>query len=149
MTQPPSDLDFYKLYLATAEKVSDRRGAANTWMLSVNSAIIGLYGFLAKDGAIAGTAAQTIWLWAIPLTGMLVCLSWFAILTNYRKLNGAKFKVLQAMEASFAHQPFAEEQTFYKADKRRSLSHVERLVPICFACLYAVLLVASVMLWCA
>lgn len=143
MTQPPSDFDLYTLYLATAEKVSDRRGAANTWMLSVNSAIVGLYGFLAKDSAIAGTSAQPIWYWAIPLTGVLVCLSWFAILTSYRKLNAAKFTVLQEMEKEFTHQPFAQEQTAYKADNRRSLSHIERLVPLCFGGLYLLLLVTA------
>ena len=35
--------ELYKLYLATAEKVSDRRAQANAWMLSVNSAVVGLY----------------------------------------------------------------------------------------------------------
>ena len=35
-------LALFELYLATAEKVSDRRAQANTWMLSVNSAIVAL-----------------------------------------------------------------------------------------------------------
>ena len=37
-------LALFELYLATAEKVSDRRAQANAWMLSVNSAtsVIGL-----------------------------------------------------------------------------------------------------------
>ena len=37
------NLELYKLYLETAETVSERRAAANTWMLSVNSAIVALY----------------------------------------------------------------------------------------------------------
>lgn len=39
----------FELYLATAEKVSDRRAQANTWLLSVNSAIVALYGYLADS----------------------------------------------------------------------------------------------------
>jgi hypothetical protein len=39
-------LAIFELYLATAEKVSDRRAQANAWMLSVNSAIVALYGYL-------------------------------------------------------------------------------------------------------
>jgi len=35
-------LAIFELYLATAEKVGDRRAQANSWMLSVNSAIVGL-----------------------------------------------------------------------------------------------------------
>jgi hypothetical protein len=42
-------LALLKLYLATAEKVSDRRAQANSWMLSVNSAIVALYGYLQAD----------------------------------------------------------------------------------------------------
>jgi hypothetical protein len=33
-------LAIFELYLATAEKVSDRRAQANSWMLSVNTAIV-------------------------------------------------------------------------------------------------------------
>ena len=39
----------FELYLATAEKVSDRRAQANAWMLSVNGAVVGLYGHLQAD----------------------------------------------------------------------------------------------------
>jgi hypothetical protein len=42
-------LSMFELYLATAEKVSDRRAQANAWMLSVNSAIVALYGYLQTD----------------------------------------------------------------------------------------------------
>ena len=46
-----SDTKFtiFELYLATAEKVTDRRALANSWMLSVNSAIVALYGYLQSD----------------------------------------------------------------------------------------------------
>ncbi len=39
-----SKFAMYELYLATAEKGSDRRAQANSWMLSLNSAIVALYG---------------------------------------------------------------------------------------------------------
>ncbi|WP_108262874.1 RipA family octameric membrane protein [Mangrovicoccus ximenensis] len=143
MTMPPDDFDLYKLYLETAEKVSDRRGAANQWLLSVNSAVVGLYGYLSSGKAGAGDAEQIIWRWAIPCAGILVCLAWTAILASYRKLNAAKFKVLQEIEAGFPHQPFAKERSHYKADKRLSLSKMEQAIPLCFAALYACLLVAA------
>ena len=50
-------LAMFELYLGTAEKVSDRRIQANTWMLSVNSAIVALYGYLQAD-KMAVTSAQ-------------------------------------------------------------------------------------------
>ncbi len=64
-------LTLFELYLSTAEKVSDRRAAANAWMLSVNSAIVGLYGYLAADKPSVDADQKKIWLWAIPAAGAL------------------------------------------------------------------------------
>jgi hypothetical protein len=49
-----------KFELATAEKVTDRRAEANTWTLSVNSAIVGLYGYLQADKIAVGTSQRSI-----------------------------------------------------------------------------------------
>ena len=65
----------FEVYLATAEKVSDRRAQANSWMLSVNSAIVALYGYLQSDKLAA--SQKMVWLWAIPAAGAIVCLAFF------------------------------------------------------------------------
>jgi hypothetical protein len=84
-------LALFELYLATAEKVSDRRAQANAWMLSVTSAIVALYGYLPSDKTVvAGQIA--IWLWAIPAAGAIVCIAWVALLASYRKLHRAARK---------------------------------------------------------
>ena len=118
-------LALFELYLATAEKVSDHRTRANTWMLSVNSAIVALYGSLKADKMAVGTAQK-------------------AVLTSYRDLNQAKFTVLQQIEAKLPVAPFTRERETYRRDRRRSLLDIERLIPGCFALLYAVMLVAAV-----
>src|SRR5277367_1529003 len=91
-------LKVFELYLATAEKVSDRRAAANAWMLSVNSAIVALYGYLAADKLSVPLPQKGVWLWAIPAAGAIVSFAWAILLTSYRQLNRAKFGVLQEME---------------------------------------------------
>ena len=65
-------LALFQLYLGTAEKVSDRRALANTWMLSVNSAIIGLYGYLQAGKIPIPNLQKPLWLWAIPAAGAIV-----------------------------------------------------------------------------
>jgi hypothetical protein len=62
----------FEVHLARAEKVSDRRAQAHSWMLSVNSAIVGLYGYLQSDKMAA--PQKMVWLWAIPAAGPIVCL---------------------------------------------------------------------------
>ena len=139
-------LALFELYLATAEKVSDRRAQANAWMLSVNSAIVALYGYLQADKMAVGAAQKAVWLWAIPAAGAIVCLAWVALLTSYRKLNRAKFTVLTEVEADLPVALFTRERETYRRDRRRSLSNVERLIPGCFALLYAVMFVAAVVI---
>ncbi|MGC1891575.1 MAG: hypothetical protein WA709_36785 [Stellaceae bacterium] len=108
-------LALFELYLATAEKVSDRRAQANAWMLSVNSAIVALYGYLQADKMAVGAAQKAVWLWAIPAAGAIVCLAWVTLLTSYRKLNRAKFTVLTEIEADLPVAVFTREREAYVA----------------------------------
>ena len=81
----------------------------------------------------AVTAAQkSVWLWAIPATGAIVCLAWTARLTSYRKLNRAKFAVRAELEAELPTAPFAREREIYRRDRRRSLCFIEHWIPGCF-----------------
>ena len=138
------NLAMFELYLATAEKVSDRRAQANAWMLSVNSAIVALYGYLQTDKLAIPTGQKAIWLWAIPAAGFIVCASWTVLLTSYRKLNRAKFVVLQEIEADLPLQPFKREREVYTLDRRRSLSYIETAIPGCFMLLYVAMLIAAI-----
>jgi hypothetical protein len=93
-------LALFELYLATAEKVSDRRAQANSWMLSVNSAIVALLRLSAADKMAVSAGQEGVWLWAIPAAGAVVCMAWSALLASYRKLNRAKFRPVAARSRS-------------------------------------------------
>ena len=131
--------------MGTAEKVGDRRAQANSWMLSVNGAIVALYGYLQADKMAVGAAQKAVWLWAIPAAGAIVCLAWFALLTSYRKLNRAKFAVLAELEADLPVPPFTREREIYRRDRRRSLSYIEQMIPGCFILLYVVMVGAAIL----
>ena len=115
-------------------------------MLSVNGAIVGLYGYLQADkaAAVVGAAQKAVWLWAIPAAGALVCLAWAALLASYRQLNRAKFEVLQELERDLPMPLFAREQVIYRAERQRSLARVERWIPGCLFLLHAAMLAAAV-----
>jgi hypothetical protein len=138
-------LALFELYLATAEKVSDRRAAANAWMLSVNSAIVALYGYLAADKLSVPVPQKTVWLWAIPAAGAIVSVAWTVLLTSYRQLNRAKFAVLEEIEKDLPVQPFACERALYSRERRRSLSTIETAIPLCFLALYTAILAAALL----
>ena len=126
--------ELYKLYLTTAERVSDRRAAANVWMLSVNSAIV------AFQALVGGNPA---WAWAMPVAGVLVCIAWANLLASYRQLNTAKFQVLHEIEVDFAIPMFQREEMHYRATGRWPLSSIELLIPLAFIALYLIVIVAA------
>lgn len=134
----------YKLYLATAERVSDRRAAGNSWMLSLNTAVSGLYGYL-KSGEVvtSNNMERSIWLVTIPMTGILLCFAWVSILSSYRNLNNAKFKVIHELEKKLEIDMFAAEQRFYTSAGRKPLSKLERRIPFVFMIMYFALIVGA------
>jgi hypothetical protein len=144
MSDADPNFALYELYLGTAEKVSDRRANANSWMLTVNSAIVALYGYLQADKLSVNEGQKAVWLLAIPATGLIVCVAWRALLGSYRQLNRAKFEVLQKLEGLFPVQPFTREQEIYRIHRRKGLAAVERSIPACFFFLYVVILIAAI-----
>jgi hypothetical protein len=112
-------------------------------MLSVNSAIVALYGYIQSDKMAVGVPPKAVWLWAIPAGGAIVCLAWAALLASYRKLNSAKYTVLAELEADLPASPFTRERQIYKEDGRRSFSQIEILIPASFVLLYIIMLFAS------
>ena len=132
----PSMFELYKLFQETTEKVSDRRAKANTWMLSVNSALVALYTLLEQGEAFIGTLGQRLWLVAIPVAGVIICLAWYSLLVSYRKLNHAKFSVLMDMEKNLPYALYTREKEFLDRNRRWNLSNIESWIPLAFGLLY-------------
>ena len=136
-----SDLfEQYRLYVASAEKVSERRVSANNYLLTVNAFLVTLYGLL------AASKFRGYWVVLLPIAGTLVSLTWHRIITSYRDLNTVKFKVIHELEQQMPAALYDYE--WHKADEGRGkayhlLSHLERWVPIIFIVLYVVLAIVA------
>lgn len=135
-------LEQYKLYVDTSSKVSDRRGTANTFLMSVNTALVSVYGLAAgKDATLDASHGAAAWL--IPLAGLTISLGWIALIRSYRALNRAKFDVIMQIERTLPIRLFDAEWRALKAQRALSLTYVEQLVPLVFVIVYAVLLVTA------
>lgn len=132
----------YSLYLATAEKVSDQRAQTNAFLLSINSSVLALYGFLQAGRMMAPGGGPTIWIWAIPLTGVIVCAAWTLILASYRKLSAVKTAVLIEMETDFPYHPFTAEQRLQEKNGGNT-PLVDVLAPWGFIALYLAMSLAA------
>lgn len=134
-------LDQYTLYVKMADKVSERRQAANTYLLSANSLLVTVYGILAS----APSALQrNLWQYFVPLAGLMVSITWLALIRSYRQLNAGKFKVIHLLESRLPAAVYDAEWSVLgkgSGGQYLPLTHVEVGVPLVFAVLYVLLLV--------
>ncbi len=129
-------LEQYKLYVHSAENVSARRVASSRYLLTLNSAIIALYGlqFAGSEGSILALL--------IPIMGIPVSIMWYMIIKSHTDLNRVKFRVIHEFEE---HLPAA----MYKYEWRladegkgktyRAVTTIEQWIPFLFGALHVAL----------
>lgn len=129
-------LEQYKLYVESANKISDRRSAANNFLLTLNT-------FLISSIGVASIAAGTGFLqFVIMLAGVLVSFVWFSLIAAYRNLNTAKFAVIHELEQQLPARLFAKEWEVAEHGRGQAykpLTHIEQWVPAIFIVLYLAL----------
>ena len=129
-------LEQYKLFVQSAENVSSRRVVSNRYLLTINAALVALYGLQSAN------FGQGYWTLLIPVVGIPISLLWYLIIKSHADLNTVKFKVIHELEQ---HLPAA----MYKYEWRlaeegqgpayRAVTKIERWIPILFAGLHVVL----------
>jgi len=151
---PDHFYDLYALSVEMADRVSARRGNANSFFLTVNTGLVALVG---------STSPR----WYVAAAGIVFSGTWLVLLRSYRKLNEAKFAVIIEMEHRLPHGIFGDEYDHYRkspnrsetqrtrrgrmlsrtsswAAKYRELGEVERVVPIVFAAIYSVEIIRQI-----
>lgn len=142
--------ELYKLAVEMADRISARRGIANSFFLSVNTGLASFLGVIANPR------------WYMPVAGLAFCVTWWALLKSYRDLNRAKFEVIVAMEEQLPVRVFGDEWAFLKktsaeadnverkrrfsewTEKYRELGQVERVVPVVFGAIYLTELIRQI-----
>ncbi|WP_316573034.1 RipA family octameric membrane protein [Nocardia canadensis] len=130
-------LEQYRLCVEMADRVSARRGLANSFFLTLNTGIFTLVTVFGKSPP-ADTAR---WL-VIPLIAVLgQCFAWFYLVRSYRLLNAAKYQVVGALEERLPASPFWKGEWWALGEGRDRarywpLSHIEQWVPVLFGVAY-------------
>ena len=136
-------LTMYLAYVASADKISERRYTANSFFLTINSGLLGVAGYFGADGD------NLIWLAAAA--GVLFSYTWKCLIRSYRSLNTAKFKVIHMLEARLPFAAYDEEWVVAKRGKDKSVhvpfSQVESLVPVIYMVLHTCVFVVNLALW--
>ena len=130
-------LEQYRLYVEMADRVSARRGLANSFFLTLNTGIFTLVVAVGKT-----PPERAPWWLMIPLVAILSqCFAWFYLVRSYRLLNSAKYQVVGALEERLPASPFWRAEWWALGegtDRSRywPLSHIEQWIPLLFAVAY-------------
>ena len=135
-------LEQYKLYVQSAENVSARRVTSNRYLLTINAALVALYGLQSAN------FGQGYWTLLIPVIGIPVSLLWYLIIKSHADLNRIKFDVIHEFEQ---HLPAAMYRYEWRLAEEgqgtpyRAVTKIERWIPILFAGLHVVLTVMVIL----
>jgi hypothetical protein len=137
---PGNYFELYKLAVEMADRISARRGIANSFFLTANTGIVAVLG------------SQDV-RWYLAAAGIVFAVAWWALLKSYRDLNSAKFEIILAMEERLPVRVYGDEWDRLRRDpvkfslrrdalrswaaQYRELGSVERIVPWVFALIYA------------
>ncbi len=168
MSDEPQAVSFaeFKLYYESTEKVTDRRLDTNRWNYSACAAILVGIAAIIKWGVVS-TELRWFGVGSVVLLCMmaiLFCELWLAQIRDFKRLNDAKFDVLNRMaplldfDASQpgsvrSYRPFEREWERLKdegaVDKVRKLniialksSHMEQFIPRAFQFVFVAVIVA-------
>ena len=136
-------LEQYKLYVEMADRISGRRQTANSFFLSINTAIVA---FVSDVGLCAGKGAN--FYWVISCAGMVLCFFWYRMIRSYKDLNSAKFKVIHEMEAKLPFAPYdLEWDKIGRGDDKKlylPFTHIEINVPWVFFAIHALVFLCGI-----
>lgn len=128
-------LSMYNDYVGSADNISERRQKANSFFLSVNTALLGATSFLTGD--------EKNLMWLVAIVGVFLCVAWRQLIASYRTLNGAKMRVILLLEKRLPFAAYGTEWEMLEHGENSKVhipfSRIESLVPVVFMAMYAVI----------
>ncbi len=135
----------YKLYLQSAEKISDRRQQANNYFITINAALITFLGLSFRFNGLESLVCVYL---LFCLLGGVICFIFGHLIRSYKQLNTGKFQVIHEIER---HLPLAmyerEWQLLGEGKDKKTyfpFSDVEIWVPRVFGVLYVILFIVFI-----
>lgn len=157
-------LELYKTAVEMADRVSSRRSGANTFFLTVNTTLAAIVGIVSATRKVSPhdnlPTFDAFGLIVTAIAGIVLSFVWWMLLRYYRRLNSAKWDVINLLEKRLPVQPFTEEWRILHPDesttkenviklpfwdrvkirsKHREATIVEQVIPFVFMIIYFVL----------
>lgn len=162
-------LELYKTAVEMADRVSARRAGANSFFVTLNTALAAIVGIVSaarKPPPHGNTPSfDAFGLCVTAAAGVVLAIVWWALLRYYRRLSRAKWDVINRLETRLPASPFTDEWAGLHPEgpaagtaparkrrmaslrprvKHREATVVEQVVPFVFVVLYVILAVRVV-----
>jgi hypothetical protein len=121
-------MDQYKLTVEIWDRVRARRQLANSFYVTINSAVV--VAVWSKDSPAAGSGY-------VLLVGIVLSVLWLLTILNYAHLSDSKSKVVRALERYLPSAPFSAEP---RDPRMLPFTWIERFIPVAFILMYASIL---------
>ena len=135
-------LEQYKLYVQSADNVSARRVASSRYLLTLNAALVALFGVQSAN------FGQGYWTLLIPVMGIVVSLLCYLIIKSHADLNRVKFDVIHELEQHLPAAIYRYEWNLAEEGQStmyRAVTKIGRWITILFAGLHLVLTVMVIL----
>ena len=124
-------LEQWKTCVESADRISQRRDAANGLFTTLG------IGVLTASTAIGGCKAILL-----LIVGIGICVAWFIYISSFRRLNDAKFGVIDSMESQMQSRPFTDEWKRLNGSKKyNKQTTIEKVLPILFGVAFCSMIV--------
>lgn len=143
-------LEIYKLYVEMADRISARRQSANSFFLTINSALVALIGYvnLRESYGVPSFVFYTL----VSVAGMLLSYLWYRLILSYKQINAGKFRVVHEIELLLPLRIYYFEWKVLGEGREphiyKPFTHIEIFVPWVFFALYAFVFLGSFYLIC-
>jgi len=127
-------LELYKTVVEMADRLSARRAGANTFFLTLNTALAAVVGIVssARKPPPHGNVPSfdPFGLGVTAVAGIIFALVWWLLLRYYRRLSKAKWDVINKLEERLPASPFSDEwKGMYPDEKLPDSDEKDSAVP--------------------
>ena len=136
-------LGMYRICVEQMANIRSMRESANRLFLSLNTAIIGLVGYiLTGESELIDSVVITV----ISLAGITLNFFWWNLLLSYKDLTSIKFKIIQEIENKLPLAPYSAEWKLLSfKNPYKPFTNKEILVIKAFIGLYVVIVIIFVL----
>lgn len=136
--------NYYKLYLESVERISDRRSEANKFFITINTVLLSLGGIFLK--IFEGNSSMLLsFLYILLLFGVMISIIFFFLINSYKQLNSGKFRIIHNLEKKLLLQLYTNEWKELDEGKNfrkyMPFSYIEIYIPIIFGFFYLIILI--------